>query len=403
MAKVIIIGGGASGLVSAIYAARGGNEVTVLERNENCGKKILVTGNGRCNYWNEDQTISHYYSNDLEILNKINTKENQAEVLRFFDTLGIVPKVKNGYYYPYSNQASSIKSALLLEAKLVGVKIINNALVNKIEKNEKFEVYYNDEKIIADKVILAAGAKAMPKTGSDGNGFDLVKMLGHSVIKPLPALVQLRGEEKHFKAWNGIRCEAEVTLVEDGEKVKTEQGELQLTDYGISGICVFNLSGIVARGLDAHKKEKVIINFLPFVKTGNFMDWIDNRHKKVKSRKIGELFEGVLNSKLVAVLISISNINPDCSWEELSLDQKSSLVSNLFSFSLNITGTNSFDKAQVCSGGVPLKEINYETMESLKVKGLYLTGELLDVYGDCGGYNLGFAWTSGMLAGRGIK
>lgn len=399
MKKVVIIGGGASGLTAAIYAAKANNQVTILERNSSVGKKILITGNGKCNYFNQDQDIKHYNSQNKDILEKIITTENLNEVLNLFDKIGIVPKIKNGYYYPNSNQAVSVKEALLLECKLLGVNIINDYYVENIKKQNN-EFIINNE-IKADKVIIAAGSKAAPKTGSDGNGYNLVNFLGHNIIKPLPALVQLISDEKDLKLWDKIRCDVTVSLIENNQLIKQEHGEIQLTDYGVSGICIFNLSGDAARGLDNNKKEEIIINFLPEIE--DFITFMNQRNNKVKGRNISQLFDGLLNYKLADFLLKKAKINKNKSWNELTQEEKEKLNQKVCNFKLNIINTNSFDKAQVCSGGVPLTEINPTTMESLKENNLYITGELLDVNGDCGGYNLTFAFLTGMLAGKDTK
>ncbi len=399
MKKVVIIGGGASGLTAAIYDAQANNQVTILERNSSVGKKILITGNGKCNYFNQDQDIKHYNSQNKDILEKIITTENLNEVLNLFDKIGIVPKIKNGYYYPNSNQAVSVKAALLLECKLLGVNIINDYYVENIKKQNN-EFIINNE-IKADKVIIAAGSKAAPKTGSDGNGYNLVNFLGHNIIKPLPALVQLISDEKDLKLWDKIRCDVTVSLIENNQLIKQEHGEIQLTDYGVSGICIFNLSGDAARGLDNNKKEEIIINFLPEIE--DFITFMNQRNNKVKGRNISQLFDGLLNYKLADFLLKKAKINKNKSWNELTQEEKEKLNQKVCNFKLNIINTNSFDKAQVCSGGVPLTEINPTTMESLKENNLYITGELLDVNGDCGGYNLTFAFLTGMLAGKDTK
>lgn len=405
MERVVIIGGGASGLVAAIYAAKQGNKVTILERNSCCGKKILLTGNGRCNYWNSNQCVEHYHSNNNDFLSKIITDNNKEEILSFFDSIGIVPKIEKGYYYPFSNQAVSIQQTLILQAQLCGVEIKNNFFVESvIKRNEEFIIHSKIEKIIADKVVLATGSKALPKTGSDGSGYGLAKAFGHSITSVLPALTQLRGKEPYFKKWNGIRTDVNITLYEDGNLIKEETGQIQLTDYGISGICVFNLSRYVAQGLYNHQKEYVTINFLPWLKTKKqVLTFLEDQNKLVKKCTICQLLEGILNYKLVNVLLKKANININKTWNHLNQNEKKALINNLYQFHLDIIDTNSFDKAQVCSGGIPLSEINLKTMESLKTKGLYLVGELLDVDGDCGGYNLSFAWISGMLAGVSIK
>ncbi len=401
--KVIVIGGGASGLVSAIFAAKGGSEVIILERNNTCGKKILSTGNGKCNYWNSNYNLQNYHSMNKEFLPQIITTKLQDEVKIFFESIGIVPKIKNGYYYPYSNQATSVQTALILEAKLSGVTIENNIYVEDIIKQEnKYYIKTNNREYFADKVIIATGSKAAPKTGSDGNGYELVKRLGHSIIKPLPALVQLRGNNNYFKQWAGIKQDVKVSLLENDVFIKKEKGEIILTDYGLSGICIMQLSGAIARGLDSGNKETVIINFVPWIgdTPQEFIKWMDNRSKKVLNRNITELLDGILNYKLVNLLMKQSNIKKETKWLKLNEQFKLTLAQNIIAFRQEIVSTNSFDKAQVCSGGVPLSEIDPRTMESKKSKGLYIIGELLDVDGDCGGYNLGFAWISGILAGK---
>lgn len=399
MRTITVIGGGASGLVAAIYAKTSATQVILLERNSDCGKKILATGNGRCNYWNSDQDLKHYNSSNKYLLENIITDENKEEIMNFFNRIGIIPKIKNGYYYPYSNQAVSIKNALITEARRLGVQIYNDTYIDCIRKeNNKFIINYNNKTIISDSVIIATGSKAAPKTGSDGNGYDLVKKFFHSVIEVLPALVQLRGEEKYFKDWSGIRSDVKISLYSNDELIKEEEGEIQLTDYGISGICTFNLSRFVSRNLYENKNNYVIINFLPFLEQ-NKISFFEERNELIKGRTLLEFLEGLLNNKLVKVLLNIININSDRKWQDLKYEEKEKLVEIITNFKLEITGTNSFEQAQVCSGGVPLSEIKIKTMESIYQENLYIVGELLDVDGDCGGYNLSFAWISGMLAG----
>jgi hypothetical protein len=253
-------------------------------------------------------------------------------------------------------------------------------------------------------VIIATGSKSAPKTGSTGDGYQFSKNFNHTIITVLPSLVKLNGSDSFYKKWNGIRTHAKLSLYEDKTFVKEEEGELQLTDSGISGICVFNLSGMALRGLHNHKKEEIQINFVPFFK-GNekeFVTWLDKRNKDLSGRNIDELFEGFINYKLVYLFLEILHISPKLSWNKLNNTEKEKIAKMFLDFKFTIKNNSTFESSQVCSGGVSLKEINLATMESLKVKGLYLVGEVLDVDGDCGGYNLGFAFISGMLAGDSI-
>ena len=408
MEKVVIIGGGASGLITAINAKKQNNRVVILEKNDKCGKKILITGNGKCNYFNEDFSIKHYRSDNIEILSKIIIPTNKEKILNFFDSIGIMPKIKNNYYYPSSNQAISIQNALILEAKLHNIDIKNNTEVSDIiYKDNKFIIYTtSNEQIYADKLVLATGSKAAPITGTTGDGYNFAKKFGHSIITPLPALCSLKTEGNFLKDWNGIRTDTKVSLYENDKFLEEETGEIQLTDYGISGICIFQLSRTVSKGLYNNKKEVIKIDFLPNIPTTTiqeFIEYMENRNNKLKNRNITELLEGLISYKLVLVLLKEAKLKNNLTWLQLTDQEKRTLYHKLKKFSLNITSTNTFEKSQVSTGGIPLTEIDITTMRSLKQNNLYLVGELLDVDGECGGYNLGFAWLSGLIAGESIK
>lgn len=400
--KIAIIGGGASGLLAAIKAKNKDNEVSIYEKNNVCGKKILITGNGRCNYFNDDFTIEHYHSKNLDILKTIITEDNKKAVLDFFKKIGIISKQNNGYYYPFSNQAVTIEQALITEAQINGINIINNIEVTNIEYDKVFKIITNDKIYEAEKVVLATGSYAAPKTGSTGIGYELAKKFGHTIIKPLPALVQLKGNESYFKDWAGIRTDVKVSLIENNQLIKEEIGEIQLTNYGVSGICVFQLSSQIVRGLEEGKKEELLINFVPSIDEP-INCYLDKRNNQLRNRTISQLLDGMLNYKLVNLILKKNKIKNEQKYDELTNIQKQKLCDELVKFKVNITGYNDFDSSQVCSGGIPLDEINIETMESKYQKNLYIIGELLDVDGECGGYNLGFAWLSGILSGNDIK
>ena len=401
MQIITVIGGGASGLIAAIYAARNNNKVVILEKRNICGKKILVTGNGKCNFWNEDQNISHYHSTTIANLYKINTIKNRKEILSFFDKLGIIPYIKNGYYYPYSKEATTIRKVLLEEIKKLKIEIKNDFKVDKIIKKENL-FYINPEKenFKTDKVILATGSLAYYNDIDANIGYDIAKSFGHNIIKPLPALVQLTAAEEFLSDWRGARSDVMLSLYSNNKKIKEETGEILLTDYGISGICVFNISSIATRLLDEGRSVSVEINFIPWYKGDDFISWLDNRTKKVKNMPIEIVLEGFLNSKIVNTILKIVKVAKNENWKELTLEKKKKIANLIYKFNLKIISTKTFKEAQVCSGGVKLDEIIPETMESKKEKGLYIIGEILDVDGDCGGYNLSFAFISGMLAGK---
>lgn len=384
--KIIIIGSGASGLAAGISLLRCGYDVTILERNNISGKKLLLTGAGRCNFFNSNQNIVHYHSNDKDILAKIITSDNIHLVEDFITSLGIVPKVKDGYYYPFANQAYNMKELLERTYLDLGGKIKYNYLVEKIEK--KNSLFLVNDTISCDKLILATGSKAYKMTGSDGIGYQLAKKFNHHIVKVLPSLTSLITREK--TNLKGVRVDAKVTLYEDRVKVREELGQVQFTDYGLSGICIFNLSYYAVKGLNKNKKEVITIDLMPFMDKVSF-----------KNKKVYDLLLGFLPNKMIDYILKTLDISKDVYYEDLSNDKKQELTKILKEMEFNITSYKEFDFSQVCSGGVSLREINPLTMESIFVKNLYIIGELLDVNGDCGGYNLTFAFLSGILTSRG--
>lgn len=401
MCDVIIIGAGASGIVCSILSKKNNNKVVVLERNDKTLKKLLMTGNGRCNYMNESYSTKNYHSEDIDIVDKIISSKNIEMVKEFFDSIGVIPKIKNGYYYPYSNQAITIKNMLEEEALSKGVEIRYNSLVEDVcKENDKFVVLCNGEELYCDNLVLATGSRAYPVTGSDGLGYKFLSNFNHTIIDVVPALVQLTSDFKYMKLWDGVRSDVTLELFEDDKYIDTESGEIQLTDYGISGICTFNLSHYVTRGIKNHKYT-MSINFVPFIDT-LITPWMDNYSKKNSNKKLYNLLEGLLNTKLIDIILKVSNIDGNRYYNDLSNDEKLVLCKNLKGLKINIIGHKSFDSSQICSGGCRLSEIDYNTFESKLVSNLYITGELLDMNGVCGGYNLTTCWISGILSGQSI-
>ncbi|MBQ6841068.1 MAG: aminoacetone oxidase family FAD-binding enzyme [Bacilli bacterium] len=398
MKKVVIIGGGAAGMISAIKASEN-NEVILIEGNDKCGKKLLITGNGKCNYWNENISLDNYFTDDENNLKEI--LNHKDEVLNLLYKLGIYPKIKNGYYYPYSSQASSVREILENEIERRHIKVMYETRVVDVDKVDgRFMIKTSAGTVDADKVIVATGSKAAPKTGSDGFGYQIAENFGHQINCVLPALVQLKSDGWYLKEWNGVRQDARLTLYIDDEKVTEEEGELQMTQDGISGICTFNISSLASRALSKGSKVKVSINFSPFL-NGSFYDFFDARSKDIPNQSIGELLESILNYKLINVILHKSHLSRGVYWKSLTEKEKIELCSNVDNFEVDILDTNSYDKGQVCTGGVSLSEVD-ENMQSTKCDNLYLVGELLDVDGKCGGFNLAFAFITGYLAGKGI-
>jgi len=398
--KVAVIGAGPSGIISALTINKK-NQVFLIDSNDKVGKKILITGAGHCNYWNSLIDISKYQTDDYRNLEKIITKNNQDVVLSYLDSLGIYPRIKNSYYYPYSNQATSVRQILENSLNKNNINLLLNTKVLSINKtNNSFRIITDKQELLVDKVIIATGSKAYPKTGSDGSGYTIAKTLGHKINPVLPALTKLITNDDSIKDWENVRCDSIVKLFIDGKLSKEEFGEIQLTKDGISGICTFNISSLASKALYQKNKVEVLIDFLPNIDGYSFLE---DRSKKLNNQTIEKILESIFNYKLLFLLLKKANIKREDMWDKLTNEEKNRLVATIKNFKLLITGTESFDKSQVCTGGVSLKEINPNTMESIIIPNLYLCGEILDVDGECGGYNLSFAFISGYLAGSGIN
>lgn len=395
--QVIIVGAGASGLAGAIAAARQGASVTILEHRERPGKKLLSTGNGKCNLTNLITPDGAYRGGQPEFIKKVLSHVTAEQTMEFFRDLGLLLKDRNGYVYPNTGQAASVLAALLFELDQLGVSIVAGCKVEEIKSD--MSLITSKGKKRADAVILAAGSMAAPKTGSDGSGYGLAEILGHRIIKPLPALVQLRCREKWYKQAAGVRTEAAVTLKSDGKTVAADCGELQFTDYGISGIPVFQVSRYAARELEAGRKVTAELDLLPSMDFSSTLCLLSERVRRFGCRPLEEFLNGVLNQKLCKILLREANISNEGIVKDITAAQIKKLVSSLKGLKTEIIAVNSFEQAQVCSGGIDTREVDPNTMESKLMNGLYLAGEILDVDGICGGYNLQWAWSSGILAG----
>lgn len=380
--RIVIAGGGASGLMAAIRAARAGASVTILEQNDRPGKKLSATGNGKCNLTNLAFPKDAYRGSHPEFARYALESFSVQDTIKFFSELGIYTVNKNGYIYPHSGQASSVTDVLCMEARSLGVKLKTRERVKDIRREgDIWKIKTEGWEYEGDRVILANGSKASGISGADGSGYDLAGHLGHKIITPLPALTPLKCRG-NFKGWAGVRTEGSVTLCINGIPMKTETGELQLTDYGISGIPVFQLSRYAVRAVSEGCRVSVLLDFLPEFSCDGLRTFLDSRKKNCPYKNKKELLVGLFPEKLIHVLIS-----------------QPKLEEAVKSFPLTVVSGMEFSQAQVCSGGVDTGEVDPHTMGSLLQPGLYFAGELLDIDGTCGGYNLQWAWSSGALAG----
>lgn len=383
--KVAIIGAGPAGLAAAKFISKE-NKVVVFDGNNDAGKKLLLTGSGRCNIGNTNNDLSKYHSSNNELIKKIINDKNIDKVNNFFKEIGLVLKDKNGYLYPYSEKSSSVLSCL--KSSLDVDFRFNTYIENIKRKDNKFII----NKEVFDKVIITTGGLSYPKTGSTGEGFYLAKAFGHKVTNLNPSLMALETKTGLEKEWSGIRCEVDASSYIDGNKIKKEHGELQLTSFGLSGICIFNLSRDIRLALNEEKTCEVRINFCP---------WTDDLNKYMEENKDKYLInvcDGFLDYKLNNLILKYLKVK-DKKWCELKIDEKSKFIETLTNFRVSIKDTKGYLDAQVTSGGVSLEEINLETMESKLVKNLYFAGEVLDLDGDCGGYNLTISFITGLVAG----
>lgn len=404
MKRAIIIGGGASGLMAAISAARGGAKVTILEHQNQIGKKLLATGNGRCNFTNLDQHLSHYHSESPEIAEEVLKGFSVKETVSFFSELGIYPKNRNGYLYPYSDAASAVLEVLRMECERLKVKIACQIEILSIEKKEGVFLVKTPGWIYESEcLIVAAGSRAASITGSDGSGYSFAKGFGHTVVEPYPALVQLLSREKFLKTLAGLRADAAVSLFSEGNKVGSVRGEIQVNAGNISGIPVFQISGKAAKLLAAGKCCEVFLDFMADFAEDALFDFFEERLKMNAQKTAENFLTGIFHKKLSQVICERCGFSKKIHAGDFTEVDISKLCKQIKNFQIEIYGTNGFEHAQCCGGGVSLREINPHTMESQKVSGLYFTGELLDVYGDCGGYNLQWAWTTGYLAGKAVN
>lgn len=442
--QVIIIGAGAAGLMAAVSAGRAGAAVTVLEHTAEIGKKLLMTGNGKCNYTNTEASLSHYHSltdRDGSFVKTVLSAFPAERTIGFFRELGIVPRVRSygydegGYVYPASGEARSVREALRAAAEECNVRFVTGCSIRSIMsfKNKFGRPFYKLDTtqgmFTAEAVIFAGGAAAAPKTGSDGRGYELPAAFGHMVFEYLPSLCALRCIGSFFRDLKGVRTVCGLQLLaappepavqaqrkrEHQESVADHfgflddallsgpyesRGEVQFTDYGISGIPAFQLSRYAALAVKLRRERYVLLDVVPDMTEEELRSELSARRERFSDRTADRLLNGLLPEKLAQVLLQRAKIRRETGIYLLSDAQLSALCGLLKHWKIGVLDTNGFDSCQCCAGGVDTREIDPKTMESRLMPELFFAGELIDVDGDCGGYNLQWAWSSGAVAGR---
>ncbi len=395
--KIAVIGAGASGLVAAIEAKRTNSRhnVMLFEKNQRVGKKILVTGNGKCNLSNINVTSESYYpSGDFTSF----AIENYGveTTLGFFEKIGLYTySDEEGRVYPLSNQASSVLDALRFECKRLGIETVCDYKVKSVEKNGKGFVINGS--FFFDRVIVACGGKSNPVHGSDGSGFDILSSLGHTVNNPRPALVPLICYDfpKNLK---GVRSQCNCILSENGEKRVECSGEVQFTDYGLSGIPIMNLSGFC--DTESGGEYTVSLDLVPSLSGDEVSAFIIDRLENDENGLVENLLSGIVNKQLGLAVIKLLGINQNERNSSINKEYADRISGVLKSWTVKVKSTKGFDFSQATAGGVSTDEFNPQTLESKLVSGLFACGEIFDVFAECGGYNLQWAWSSGMLAGK---
>ncbi len=401
--KIAVVGGGAAGMMAAVQAAKAGARADLYERNDRVGKKLLATGNGKCNFSNRNMNRDAYYGSAVSFYEKLFSRFGVSETIDFFSQRGMLIKDRNGYLYPLSEQASTVLDILRFSLEKYDIRVFTGCKITQIRRDKKtggFRMVCGSKTYSYDAVILACGGMAAPGTGSDGIGYALAKDLGHHVTEIVPALVQLRCQGDFWKSAAGVRTEAELTLLVDGVKRKAVRGELQLTDYGISGIPVFQFSREAAYAILHKKRVTVEIDFLPgFDREAYGRFWEERfRQLSMKGQTLEQFLTGISNKKINQLVIKTAGCKPSDEVERLSEEKRRKLAALYRRFKVTVSGSNGFEQAQVSAGGIPAEELT-DRLESKLVPGLYFAGELIDMDGVCGGYNLQWAWTSGAIAG----
>ena len=400
---LLIAGGGAAGTMAALSAARvlPGKEIGIIEKNQMLGRKLTATGNGKCNFSNRDCSPEQYNEAGRELVKSVLAKSTPADTVAFFEELGILTREdREGRMYPYSELATAVKEAFETTLRERRVKIFAGRTVkNAIKEAGTFRLDLSDGSMIsANKLILATGGKAGSSYGCDGSGYALAKAFGHSLVSPLPALVQLVAEDKGFKELKGVRAKGRVTLIKNGRISASETGEIQFTEDGLSGICIFDLSRYCRN--ETGESLCVDIDLFPEFTEKALAEKLSARRDFLSARRTADFLAGMLNPKLIPDYLRRWEVDPKLPLSAVSFLEIRKLAAVLKSWKVPISGTKGWASAQVTAGGIPAAEIKPDTLASKLVEGLYFAGELIDVDGTCGGRNLQWAFSSGFLAGR---
>ena len=389
---IIIIGAGASGIVTAINAKNKNNRVILLEKNDRIGKKLLATGNGRCNYTNMNLSEKNYSSPDF-VKRTLEDFSNE-DLINYFRILGLESTLDGNRVYPISLKANSVLNILIYWLEKKGIEVKTKSQVKEIKKTKKgYEVITNEETLRADVVVAAFGGKAMPASGSDGVSFEILKKMGIRVTNLKPALTQLKLDSKYLKHLSGTKVIGRARLLRDEKVIDEREGEILFTNYGISGPPILDMS--------VNTKEGDVIE-VPLINNlkKDSIDMVYNRYYMFPDFSLEEFLMGLVDKKFIHYIVDSLDMDKNTAMNMISMGDFERIIGLLLKSRFKVTGNTGFKNAQVTRGGVSLDEVSPENYEAKKYKDLYIIGEALDIDGDCGGYNLHFAFGCGYRLGK---
>lgn len=400
---VIIIGGGAAGLFSAVYLKKNHPEKTVriLEALPRVGKKLALTGNGRCNITNKNITLSRYHGQNVDFCEYALSKYNRFVTEEFFTSIGLPFVFEGDKGFPYSLQGSSVVDCLRFAADSLGVITHTETKVTNIQiSNGNYKIIADNMSFLARNIIIATGLfSGGDKLGSDGSMLRLLKKAGFSVVKTTPAIVQVKTETDIVKQLKGVKVNANVALKANGKTVREEYGETLFCDYGLSGPPVLQISRKISR---SEKPFEISLDLMPQIDFDTLLKMLEQRALNLKYLNLDEFFTGFLQKRLGQVILKISGCKLSDSVKTLNTNTLKTIASTIKNFCFKVTGTTGFVNSQVTAGGLDTTQFDSKTMMSKTNKGLYAVGEILDIDGDCGGFNLQWAWSSAMCASDSI-
>ncbi len=404
MKKIAIIGGGASGLMAALFAARSGANVTIYEHNNSVGKKILASGNGRCNIINTTASYEDYAGADPQFVTYTLKQLSFGYFEKLCHSIGLLLDIKDdGRCYPLSNEAKSVLIALKSAVSEAGVKIITESKVTAITKNDSlFNVQTDQDKQSYNNVLIATGSEAAPQLGATADGYIFARAFGHEILPTYPSLVQLHLDSKNHPKMAGVKTTAEVTLFIENKSNTKVTGDILFAAYGISGLAILDISQRASHALLHKQRVSISLNLLPRYDRGELVSLIEKLFASVPNHDVHTALCGLIPAKIATYLLEDAALALTTTVSALNPKEVKKLAHLIGEWKFEVTDTHGFKHAEVSGGGVSTAQVNNKTMESKLVEGLYFAGEVLDIVGRRGGYNFNFAWASGMIAGKEI-